>query len=117
LVELAPATGSPLDVYYDYRLYVPNTPDWKTTTTYDLLNYNYIQENQFDVLLLLEDRINDYLNPRAVGIDPAAFEQNRKFYQDAMDEKIAGYHLIYRDDTGLIYVTNTLYTESFGSRK
>ncbi len=73
LVELAPATGSPLDVYYDYRLYVPNTPDWKTTTTYDLLNYNYIQENQFDVLLLLEDRINDYLNPRAVGIDPAEF--------------------------------------------
>lgn len=116
VAELAPATGSTLAVYYDYRLYVPDTNAWKAESTYDLLNYAYIQQNQFDVLLLLDQRIRDYLNPSAVGIDAAEFEQNRKFYQDAMDDTITGYHLIYRDDVGLIYVIDALYAESFASR-
>ena len=69
--------------YYDYRMYVPGNPGWVTDTNFDLLEYSYIQQNHFDVLLLLEQRIQDYLNPNATGIDPALFARNQQFYRDA----------------------------------
>lgn len=113
VTDLAPASGTPLSVYYDYRLYVPETNNWRPQTTFDLLNYQYIEENHFDVLLLLEQRILDYLNPSAVGVDTAEFEQNQEFYQDAMGETVTGYHLIYRDEVGLIIVSDQIFADYF----
>lgn len=111
--ELAPASTTDLSVYYDYRLYVPETKNWNAQSTFELLDYGYIEGNQFDVLLLLEQRIRDYIHPNAVGIDAAEIDQNRMFYQDAMNETVTGYRLIYRDDVGLIYVTDELYAKTF----
>lgn len=105
----------PLHVYYDYRMYVPGKSGWVTETYYDLLEYDYIKNNSFDVLLLLEQRIRDYLNPDAVGIDPALFARNQQFYRDADNATIKGYHLVYRDSFGLIYVRDELYQEFFSS--
>ncbi|MHB0924072.1 MAG: glycosyltransferase family 87 protein [Bellilinea sp.] len=115
--SLKPVSERPLLVYFDYRLYVPETMNWTPQTTYDLLDYGFIEENQFDVLLLLEQRIRDYLNPNAIGIDTAEFEQNQIFYRDARDGIITGYHLIYQDTVGLIYVRDDLYTENFDNPK
>ncbi len=113
LESLKPLPDADLRVYYDYRMYVPGKPGWKTDTNYDLLEYNYIQQNHFDVLLLLEQRIRDYLNPKAVGIDPALFARNQQFYRDADNETIQGYHLVYRDSLGLIYVRDELYQKYY----
>jgi hypothetical protein len=113
LVELKPLPDSQLHVYYDYRMYVPGKTGWVTETTYDLLEYSYIQENHFDVLVLLEQRIRDYLNPNVVGIDPALFARNQQFYRDADNATINGYHLIYRDAFGLIYVRDELYQKYY----
>lgn len=110
---LNPVSGHSLSVYYDYRLYVPDTMNWTPQTTHNLLDYGYIEENQFDVLLLLEQRIRDYLNPNAVGIDTEEFQQNQIFYRDAKDGNITGYNLIYQNSVGLIYVSNDLYIEYF----
>jgi hypothetical protein len=110
---LAPLPAGPLHVYYDYRLYVPETPGWTTETNYDLLEYGYIQDGNFDVLLLLEQRIRDYLNPDVTGIDPALFARNQQFYRDAENETISSYHLIYRDSLGLVYVRGELYQQYF----
>lgn len=115
--SLMPASERSLWVYYDYRLYVPETMNWIPQTTYDLLDYGFIGENQFDVLLLLEQRIRDYLNPNAIGIDTVEFEQNQKFYRDARDGTLTGYRLIYQDSVGLIYVRDDLYTEYFDRQK
>jgi hypothetical protein len=110
---LAPLPAGPLRVYYDYRLYVPEKPGWTTETNYDLLEYGYIQDGNFDVLLLLEQRIRDYLNPDVTGIDPALFARNQQFYRDAENETISGYHLVYRDSLGLVYVRGELYQQYF----
>ncbi|MFH1524675.1 MAG: hypothetical protein ABIF04_06895 [Chloroflexota bacterium] len=111
-LEPIPA-GGPLHVYYDYRLYVPETPGWTTETNYDLLEYGYIQNGKFDVLLLLEQRIRDYLNPNVTGIDPDLFALNQRFYRDADNETINGYHLVYRNSLGLVYVKDVLYQQYF----
>ena len=113
LTELKPLPDAPLHIYYDYRMYMPGKSAWVAETTYDLLEYNYIQENHFDVLVLLEQRIRDYLNPKAVGIDPALFVRNQQFYRDADNATVKGYKLIYRDAFGLIYVRDDLYQKYY----
>ncbi len=110
---LSPIPARPLSVYYDYRLYVPETTGWATQTTYDLLEYSYIQENNFDILMLLEQRIRDYLNPNVTGTDPDVFTRNQQFYRDAENGTINGYHLVYRNDVGLVYVREVLYQNYF----
>ena len=110
---LTPLPAGQYDVYYDYRLYVPETTGWTTETTTNLLEYSYIQEKNFDVILLLEQRIKDYLNPNVTGIDPDVFTRNQQFYRDAENEAISGYHLVYRNDVGLIYVRDDLYQTYF----
>ncbi len=104
VATLQPLAGQSLHVYYDYRLYVPETPGWTVGSTADLLEYGFIQQNNYDVLLLLEQRIRDYLQPGMQGIDPALFALNQQFYRDADQGKITDYHLLYRDSIGLIYV-------------
>jgi hypothetical protein len=113
LTSLKPLPNSKLHVYYDYRMYVPGKPGWNTETNFDLLEYNYIQKNHFDVLVLLEQRIRDYLSPDAVGIDPALFARNQQFYRDADNATINGYHLVYRNTFGLIFVRDELYQQYY----
>jgi hypothetical protein len=102
-------------VYYDAQMYVPVTTGWSTVSTYDLLEYGYISEHNFDVLLLMEQRIRDYLNPNAVGIDVETFKRNQLFYRDADVESLNGYHLVYRDTFGLIFVRDD-YASLFDQR-
>jgi hypothetical protein len=113
LNALAPIPSGNYYVYFDYRLYVPNTPGWRIETAYDLLEYSFIQEKNFDILLLLEQRIRDYLNPDVTGIDPEVFARNQKFYRDAENATITGYHLVYRNDVGLVFVREDLYQKYF----
>jgi hypothetical protein len=73
-----------------------------------LLSYAYIQEHDFDVLLLLQQRIWDYTKPNAVGIDPQAFALSQQFYRDADAGDIAGYDLVYRTPLALVFVKENL---------
>ena len=113
VTALQPLPDASLHVYYDYRLYVPGKPGWSTETSYDLLEYGYIQQHNFDVLILLQQRIYDYLNPNAKGVDPQLFKRNQQFYGDANQGAINGYHLVHRDAVGLIFVRNDLYQQYF----
>jgi hypothetical protein len=113
LGTLEPLSQESIKVYYDYRLYVPPTSGWTIETTYDLLDYGYTWEKDFHVLLLLEQRIRDYLNPEVQGIDPEAFANNQRFYADAEKGQIQGYKLAYRNSVGLIFVREDLYQQYF----
>ena len=77
-------------------------------TSYDLLSYDYILSQDFDVLLLLEQRIRDYLNPNAEGVEPEQFKLSQVFYQDAFDGEINHYSLIFRNETALIFIKNEI---------
>jgi hypothetical protein len=110
---LSPVSDIPLHIYYDYRMYFPGSSGWVSDTSYDLLNYTYIRDGNFDVLLLLEQRIRDYLNPATIAIDPDQFALDQKFYQDAENGTVTGYQLVYRDFVGLIYISDDLYQLHF----
>jgi hypothetical protein len=97
-----------LNVYFDYRLYAPDTPGWVLETSYDLLSYNYIQEHAYDVLLLQQQRIADYLDPSAAGIDAQQFANSQAFYADAQRGKLQSYQLLYRDQTGLVFIRDDI---------
>jgi hypothetical protein len=77
------------------------------------LDYDFIAKGKYDVLLLLEQRIRDYLNPAVTGIDAAAFAENQQFYRDAEDGSIKGYELVLRNSTGLVFVEDTIYQKYF----
>ncbi len=101
---LEPLKTNEMRVYYDHRLYVPQSSGWMYNTSYGILNYEYIENQDFDILFLLESRMRDYLNPNAEGVDPAELEEGRQFYQDAMDGKLAGYHQLFRDETAAMFI-------------
>lgn len=113
LGQLEPIKDKNLYVYFDYRLYLPHKGNWVTETSFDLLDYEFIQSRNFDVLFLLQQRIWDYLQPSAVGIDPEAFARSQAFYQDAEDGSIAGYELLFRNETALVYVREDLCLQYF----
>lgn len=100
-------------VYYDVRMYVPAQPGWYSQSIFELLDYNYLQKEWFDIILLRQQRIYDYLNPKAIGLDPEKFTTSRIFYQDAQQGNINGYHLLYRDEYGLIFIRDRLYEKYF----
>lgn len=101
---IQPLAGRSLSIYYDTRMYILPRENWSTETSFDLLEYQYIQEKNFDVLLLMQQRIYDYLQESAVGIDPEGFQRSQKFYRDANYGNIKGYWLAYRDNFGLIFI-------------
>jgi len=111
--ELKPLDAEEIFVYHDVRMYFPSTPRWKTESVFQLLDYDYITSRNFDVLLLMQQRIYDYIKPNAEGIDPEQFAQSQVFYNDANDGTIKGYHLIYRDHFGLVFVREDLFRRSF----
>jgi hypothetical protein len=113
LIELSPLHVGNYLVYYDYRLYAPETTGWTLETAYVLLEYSYIQQKNFDILLLLEQRIRDYLNPNVTGIEPEIFARNQQFYRDADNGAITGYQLVYRNEVGLIFVRKDLFEKYY----
>jgi hypothetical protein len=112
LTALDDLPDEPLNVYFDYRLYVPDTRQWQLETSYDLLSYDYVQEHNYDVLFLLQQRISDYLDPSASGIDPQQFANSQAFYTDANKGALQGYSLVFRNETGLVFVRNGISASS-----
>ncbi len=111
--SLNPIEDLTLFVYKDPRVYFPQIDQWNSITTYDLLSYDYIQENNFDVLILMQERIRDYLNPMVIGINPTDFMQNQLFYRDAANNTILNYQLVFENDFGKIFVREDLFQEYF----
>lgn len=102
--QLEPLLDHRIFVYYDYRLYMPEKENWVKETSFELLDYEFINSRNFDVLMLQQQRIYDYINPNAVGIDAESFARSQVFYHDANEGNLDGYYLIFRNKTALLYV-------------
>lgn len=107
LGELAPVNQA-LKVYYDYRLYMPETPDWETETSFDLLTYSVIQAGDYDILFLEQQRILDYIQEGVDGVDPDIFPLAQVFYRDANLGELEGYSLMMRNDHALLFIREDL---------
>jgi len=111
--KLAPLRGVPLRVYSDYRLYVPDTLGWELSTAYVPLSYAQITEGDFDILLVAAQRVRDYLNPEAEGVDPALFAESQRFYRDVEQRTLEGFTFLGGDEAGLIFVRQGLCAQYF----
>jgi len=110
---LEPLPDERVLVYHDVRMYIPPTRNWKTEAVFKPLTYNYIQSKDFGVVLIMQQRVYDYLSPSAEGIHPEEFAQSQVFYRDAENGKLDGYHLIFRNGFGLIFVKDDLFQQYF----
>jgi hypothetical protein len=111
---LEPTRADELHVYYDYRVYIPyDSSPWHLHTEFDMLDYPHIRENNYEILLLMNQRVIDYLNPDATGVNDEKLETARLFYSDVRDNKIEGYVLVYEDEFGKVFVRNDLYEIHF----
>jgi len=113
LNALKPMLDNDVLVYHEVRMYFPPPEGWKTETAFEPLNYDYIRSKDFDVILIMQQRIYDYLNPDVQGIHPEEFARSQVFYRDANDGTVEGYQLIFRNDFGLVFVRNDLAQQYF----
>ena len=114
---LEPLIGGSYYVYHDVRMYVPETPGWVTDAIFELLDYDYLKMRNFDVVMLMQERINDYLNPNIIGLDSEAFTRSQIFYEDANLGKLQGYHLVYRNNFGLVFVKEQLFESEYNPQE
>jgi hypothetical protein len=110
---LKPLLGDEIFAYNDVRMYFPTPEGWRMEAVFQPLDYDYITSRDFDVLLIMQQRIYDYIDPSTQGIDPEKFAQSRIFYQDANDGNIKGYSLLFRDHFGLVFVKDDVFQQHF----
>ena len=107
---LEPTRNQKMNVYYDYRVYIPfDSYPWYLNTAFEMLDYSYIKDNNFDILLLINQRVKDYLNPNAEGINEDKLVTARVFYTDVRDNQIKSYILLYEDNFGKAFIREDLY--------
>jgi hypothetical protein len=104
-------------IYRDDRMYFPDSDSRHVISYYVATNYSTVQKYKPDIILLLQQRISDFTQPGASAnaINKNTFQDIYQFFTDASEGQLTGFHLIYRDDTGLAFVSDALYQEYFKS--
>ena len=98
-------------IYRDVRAYVPPSDRWQVEMKWGLVDYEYIQELNPDVVVLQQQRIKDYTLTDAVenAADSAQMERTYRFYNDALQGKLEGYRLLLQDDFGIAFARQDRY--------
>ena len=117
MLMLNPLTDKRAHVYYDYRLYMPDKAQWGQETSFEMLDYGYIENGNFDALFLLKQRILDYTNPNAIGINPGELIVARVFYNDAASGTIKNYVLLFEDEIGKVFVRKDVCIANFAANQ
>jgi hypothetical protein len=104
----------PLVVFRDVRMYFPDNSRW-IVRTYWNAKYSTIEKIRPDIIILWVQRIRDYTQAgaQANAVDPAEYQDTYQFYVDAAHDQLRGYHLLYRDGVGLIFVSDAIYEKYF----
>lgn len=110
---LAPLPPSAYHVYADVTVYIPAGSEWVRTSRFETLDHEFIGSHGFQILLLMQQNILDYLNEDAIGLDPEQFAINQDFYRDADAGNIPGFRLVFRNSYGLVFVSEELYERYF----
>lgn len=104
-----------LEVFRDVKMYFPRMSKW-VVRGYWNSNYQTIEKIRPDIIILWPQRIADYTHPgvQEQAIDPASFQDTYQFYIDVDNNRLRGYKLVYRDESGLMFVSDILYEQYFG---
>jgi hypothetical protein len=105
---------TPLKIYRDWKIYLPaDQPHWQYFYTFDLADYDYIDQIQPDFILLEFENINYFSNPELLA-NPVEMEKatNRyDFYSDAKSHSIDGYVYIAENSFGTIFASKVFYNQ------
>jgi hypothetical protein len=104
-------------IFRDVRMYFPDSASDRVISFYVTTNYATVQRYKPDIILLWRQRLSDYLQPGATSnaINKDAFTAVHQFFSDANQNQLIGYHLIYRNSTGLAFVSDAVYQKYFSS--
>ena len=104
-----------LVIFRDVHTYVKDLPRWDVKYRWGLYDYTVIKNTNADVLILWKQMLYDYTQAGAAerALDQIKFSEARRFYNDALNHNIEGYHLIYQDDFGFAYISVALYDRYF----
>jgi hypothetical protein len=107
-------TNEQLKIFRDVRMYFPDNSRWNVRTYWNS-KYSTIEKIKPDIIILWSQRILDYTNANAQAnaVDPATFQDTYTFFVDADHDKIRGYRLVYRDNVGLMFVSDAVYQSYF----
>ena len=103
-----------LVVFRDVRMYFPEDPRW-IVRTYWNSNYRTIEKIKPDLIILWAQRILDYTQAgaREKAVNPESFQDTYQFYLDADRDQLRCYRLVYRNDEGLFFASDKLFTDFF----
>ena len=104
-----------LVIFRDVHTYVKDLPRWDVKYRWGLYDYTVIKNTNADVLILWKQMLYDYTQAGAAerALDQIKFSEARRFYNDALNHNVEGYHLIYQDDFGFAYISVALYDRYF----
>ncbi len=104
-----------LVIFRDVHTYVPDLPRWDIEFRWGLQDYETIQNANADVLVLWNQALHDYTQDGAAAraLDQAKFTESIQFYQDALNNTVEGYYMVYQDSFGVAYVSAALYDQYF----
>jgi hypothetical protein len=105
-----PASEHPL-IYRDVRAYVPVSDRWQVEMKWGLVDYEYIQQLNPDVVVLQQQRIKDYTLAENIeeAADQAQMDRTYRFYNDASQGKLEGYRLLVEDNFGIAFAREDRY--------
>lgn len=80
-----------------------------------LIDYPTITENDYELVLLSQQRILDYTGENVIenAADPDQMRQTFEFYSDAKVCQLDGYTMLYQDEFGVAFIRNDLYASYF----
>ncbi len=107
--------GTPLLIYRDWRAYVGENPHWRVIYNWDLATYDYLAENQPDLLFIEKDNVLYFSDDAKLetALNPDQMIQMNQFYGDVLEESVTGYHQLYKDGFGYIFASDNLYVKYF----
>ncbi len=107
--------NTPLIIYRDWRAYVADDPHWRVIYNWNLATYDYINENKPDFLFIEFDNVHYFSDVSKLdyALDREAMQAMFDFYSDVLHEKVSGYHLLYNDSFGYIFVSNPLFEKYY----
>jgi hypothetical protein len=112
----------PLDkrmvIFRDVRMYVANSSRWDVKHRWGLTDYSVIKKINPDMVILWKQRIYDYTNDTSLdrALDSGDFANARLFYEDALNDNLQGYVLLFENDFGSAFLKQELFEIYFPSR-
>lgn len=103
-----------LVIFRDVMMYIPNEPRYEDNFKWGVSNYDIALKNNPDVLIMNKQHLYDYTQPGQLetASDPD-FALTVQFYNDILNGTVAGYHLLYENDFGIVYASMPLYEQFF----